>query len=112
MTDFTLPGWLLSGDHASRPAANTVAWGSLYACSTHGLIYQSDGSSWSTWATLGGGAVAAADVSFDATGLGNTSATDVQAAMEDYDAAITAGGGGPGGGGGAGDLVFMYQTFR
>lgn len=28
--------------------------GALYACSTHGLIYQSDGSSaWSTWATLG-----------------------------------------------------------
>lgn len=45
---------LLTGTHASRPAANAVPAGTLYACSTHGLVYQSDGSStWSTWATLG-----------------------------------------------------------
>lgn len=44
-----------SGDHASRPAGNTVPDGSLYSCSDHGLIYISDyaGNSWSTWATLG-----------------------------------------------------------
>lgn len=42
----------------------------------------------------GVGSSAAADVTFDATGLTNTSATDVQAAMEDFDAAITSGGGG------------------
>lgn len=41
---------------------------------------------------VGGGD--AADVTFDPTGLGNTAATDVQAAMEDFDAAITAAGGG------------------
>jgi hypothetical protein len=49
----TLMGVLLTGTHASRPAANTVAKGTLYACSTHALSYQSDGSSWSTWATFG-----------------------------------------------------------
>lgn len=56
MADATLPGLLLTGDHASRPAATTVGSGALYACSTHGLIYQSDASSWSTWATLGSAA--------------------------------------------------------
>lgn len=51
----TVAGIHLSGDHASRPAANTVPDGSLYSCSTHDLIYQSDfgGNSWATWATLG-----------------------------------------------------------
>ncbi len=44
---------LLTGIHASRPAANTVPVGTLYSCTTHGLIYQSDGSTWSTYATLG-----------------------------------------------------------
>jgi hypothetical protein len=41
-----------TGDHASRPAASTAA-GMLYSCSDHSLVYQSDGSSWTTWATLG-----------------------------------------------------------
>jgi len=44
------------GDHASRPAASAVPEGTLYACSDHPLIYQSNGiDTWSTWATLGGG---------------------------------------------------------
>jgi len=92
MADTTLPGVLLTGDHASRPAANTVASGTLYACSTHGLIYQSDASAWSTWATLGGGAVDAADVTF--TPAGTIASTDVQAAIEEV--ASEAGGGGAG----------------
>lgn len=46
---------LLTGDHASRPAANTVPEGTLYSCTDHDLIYQSDGATWSTWATLTGG---------------------------------------------------------
>jgi hypothetical protein len=46
---------LLEGDHASRPAASAVPEGTLYSCSDHGLIYQSDTSAWATWATLGGG---------------------------------------------------------
>lgn len=41
--------------HANRPAANTVPVGALYSCTTHSLVYRSDGSSWATWATLGGG---------------------------------------------------------
>lgn len=40
----------------------------------------------------------AADVGFDPTGLDNTAATDMQAAMEDFDAAISAAGGGSGAG--------------
>lgn len=51
MADTTLPGVMLTGDHASRPAASAVASGTLYACSTHKLVYQSDTSSWTTWFT-------------------------------------------------------------
>lgn len=53
---FTLLGSLLEGDHASRPAFNAAGLGkgALYSCSDHGLIYQTDGSAWSTYATLGG----------------------------------------------------------
>lgn len=47
----TVPGVLRTGTHASRPAATAVGVGTLYACSTHGLIYQSDGATWSTWNT-------------------------------------------------------------
>lgn len=54
MTDTTLPGLLLTGDHASRPAASAVGGGTLYACSTHSLIYQSDTSTWSTWSDVSG----------------------------------------------------------
>ena len=57
MADTTLPGVLLTGDHASRPAATAVATGTLYACSTHDLIYQSDGSSWATWSDVSGASV-------------------------------------------------------
>jgi hypothetical protein len=47
---------LLSGTHASRPAFGSVPQGTLYACTDHDLIYQSDGATaWTTWATLGGG---------------------------------------------------------
>lgn len=50
----TVPGMFLTGDHASRPAANAVGKGALYSCTDHDLIYQSDGSSWSTWADVSG----------------------------------------------------------
>lgn len=49
MATVTLPGVLLSGTHAARVAANTVAKGTLYAETDTGQIYQSDGSSWSAW---------------------------------------------------------------
>lgn len=55
---------LLTGDHASRPAFGSVPEGTLYSCTDHALIYQSDGvAAWSTYATLGtaGGAPSTAD---------------------------------------------------
>lgn len=56
----TVTGIHLGPDtHANRPAANAsgLPFGSLYMCSDHSLIYKTDGSAWSTWATLGGGGV-------------------------------------------------------
>lgn len=64
----TFPGMLQEGDHAGRPAATAVGSGALYACSTHALIYQSDGATWSTWAALGGGAPAAHAASHESGG--------------------------------------------
>lgn len=50
----TVAGIHLGPDtHANRPAASSPPVGSLYSCSDHSLIYRTDGSSWSTWATLG-----------------------------------------------------------
>jgi hypothetical protein len=43
---------LLTGTHAARPAVSAVPVGTLYSCTTHLLIYQSDGSSWAVWAVL------------------------------------------------------------
>jgi len=55
---------LIGGTHASRPAANAVPVATLYSCSDHSLIYQSDGSAWSTYADLtAAGAVALDDLS-------------------------------------------------
>lgn len=51
----TVAGIHLGADtHANRPDATAVTAGSLYSCSDHNLVYRSDGSTWSTWATLGG----------------------------------------------------------
>lgn len=57
MADTTLPGLLATGNHASRPAASAVGSGGLYSCTDHSLVYQTDGSSWTTWATLSAGGV-------------------------------------------------------
>lgn len=54
MAATTLPGVLLTGIHSARPAANAVGTGTLYSCTTHALIYQSDGSTWSTWSNVAG----------------------------------------------------------
>lgn len=43
--------------HANRPAATAVPAGALYSCSTHSLVYRSNGTTWSTWATLAGAGV-------------------------------------------------------
>lgn len=66
----TLPVLFATGNHASRPAASAVGKGGLYSCTTHGLVYQTDGSSWTTWATLG----AAASGSITASGYTQTTA--------------------------------------
>lgn len=60
---------LLTGIHSARPAASAVPAGTLYSCTTHALIYQSDGTSaWSTYATLGTGTGIAADTIWDTKG--------------------------------------------
>lgn len=48
--------------HANRPAANAAGQpvGALYSCSDHLLVYKTDGSTWSTWASLTGSGIAAA----------------------------------------------------
>ncbi len=51
----TLPVLFATGIHSARPAASAVGKGGLYSCTTHSLVYQTDGSSWTTWATVGGG---------------------------------------------------------
>ena len=50
----TIPGLFQTGTHAARPAATAVGAGTLFACSTHGIIYQSDGAAWTTWFSGGG----------------------------------------------------------
>ena len=82
MADTTLPGLLATGDHASRPAASAVGTGALYSCTTHGLVYQTDGSSWSTWATLGGSGGAPTTVKYLVGALdGGLSAEKVKAGL-------------------------------
>lgn len=65
----TVAGILLTGTHGSRPSSG-VSVGTLYACSTHSLIYQTSdtGSTWGTWATLGVTTTVATDAIWDAAG--------------------------------------------
>lgn len=51
----TLGGVFLKGTAAARPAADAVAGGTVYSATDTGAITQSDGSSWSTWATISTG---------------------------------------------------------
>lgn len=46
---------ILGGVHADRPAATAVPVGALFSCSTHNIVYRSDGTTWVNWATLSGG---------------------------------------------------------
>ena len=102
MADTTLPALLDTGDHASRPAASAVGTGALYSCTDHGLVYQTDGSSWTTWATLGGDISSHTGDSSDAHDASaisvldtaaNFTGTDVEAVL----AELATGGGGGGG---------------
>lgn len=52
MATITLPGVLLTGTFAARPAATTVAVGALYATTDTGAVYQSDGTTWGAWGTV------------------------------------------------------------
>jgi hypothetical protein len=83
----TVAGILLVGDHASRPAAATVVAGTLYSCTDHDLIYQSDGAAWSTWADLGGSVPAFATPSI---ALGATAAAGAAGTVIRSDATIDA----------------------
>lgn len=77
----TVPGILQTGVHGSRPAATAVAVGALYACSTHSLIYVSDGASWTTWATIGvSGSVV--DIEFIIDGGGSAITTGMKGYVE------------------------------
>lgn len=52
----TVQGIFLGPDtHANRPAANAAGQpiGSLYMCTTHNLLYETDGSAWTTYAAFG-----------------------------------------------------------
>lgn len=50
----TFADHLLGPDtHANRPTATAVPSGTLYSCTDHSIVYQSDGSTWSDWGTLG-----------------------------------------------------------
>jgi hypothetical protein len=83
---------LLTGTHGSRPAASAVPAGTLYSCTTHNLVYQSDGSStWSTWATLLGNV--AADPIIDAKGdliVGTAADTAARLAVGSNNQVLTA----------------------
>jgi hypothetical protein len=116
----TLPVLFATGTHAARPAASAVGKGGLYSCTTHALVYQTDGSSWSTWATLG----ATASGSITASGYTQTTArllgrtTASTGAIEEITVgsglslsagSLTATGGS---GGGAGEKVYNSLNFR
>jgi hypothetical protein len=55
-----------TGVHGSRPAASSGCV--LYSCTTHSLIYKSDGSAWTTFLTIPTGASVATDVIWDTAG--------------------------------------------
>lgn len=76
----TVPGILQTGTHSARPAATTTAVGALYACSTHGLIYVSDGASWTTWYTAPAASLAGttASVEFVIDGGGSALTTGIK----------------------------------
>lgn len=84
----TVAGILLYGTHASRPSSGLMT-GTLYACSTHGLVYQTtdQGATWVTWATLGGTPPVAGT---PAVVLGTAAATGAAATFVATDATIVA----------------------
>lgn len=84
----TVTGVLLGGVHASRPSSG-VSVGTLFSCTTHGLVYQTTdtGTTWTTWATLGGVVPAFAT---PAIALGTAAAAGAAATVIRSDATIAA----------------------
>lgn len=78
----TVPGILQSGTHASRPAATAMAVGGLYACSTHGIVYVSDGASWSNWISAAAGVGQAGSIEFVIDGGGSAISTGTKGYVE------------------------------
>lgn len=98
---------ILTGVHASRPTATTVPAGTLYSCTTHSLVYQSDGATWSTWATLG---ASISDITTLPTAETDTSlvlAPDGVGGVE-----FRAETGGSPGSSGVGDKLYLAANFR
>lgn len=89
VAELTIPGLFLTGTHAARPSAAAVGKGSLYACSDHTKIYQSDGSSWTDWysAAAGGNSPSTTTVyrSTDQNVSGSGTVTDISFSHEVHD---------------------------
>ncbi len=79
----------LKGTHAARPAANLAGLpiGSKYACSDHGLIYETDGTSWSTW--LNPGSATDPEVIRDVMGTALVSGSGILVTVDDTGDTIT-----------------------
>jgi len=96
----TIPGMFLFGSHASLPAVGDVGIGTLYACTDHSKVYQSDGTTWNDWFNAGtaGGDIAAhladTDDAHDASAVSIVDAgahftgTEVEAALQELAAAL------------------------
>jgi len=54
-TAMRFPDHLLAGLIADQPNAASVPAGTLYSASDEGVVYQSDGTTWTEWATTAGG---------------------------------------------------------
>jgi hypothetical protein len=76
----TVPGILQYGTHAARPSATTTAVGAIYFCSTHGLVYQSDGATWTT--VFGAQAGVTTALGFVIDGGGSTITTGMKGGIE------------------------------
>lgn len=84
----TVSGIHLSGNHAGRPAANTVPDGSLYSCSDHLKLYKSNyaGNSWADYFSDTGGSAYTPGGTDVAVADGGTGASTASAARSNLGA--------------------------
>ncbi len=85
----TLPVVLGTGIHSARPAASAVGAGGLYSCTEHSLVYQTDGSSWTTWATLGGTAPTYGSAMYKRTSGNYTTTSTTMVAVDNTNMSLT-----------------------